>query len=112
MLQVFSRDPKAKKGSRATNPEPKDLLECFSFYVSYTGEGTAQLRVSGSDGATSRPQDSRETVKKNTSEVLRSLVEMTSTLRPLPKHRILSVKVCVHIRVHRVARMAICESRI
>lgn len=92
MLQVFARDPKAKKGKGGT--AQRELLECFSFHIKYNEDGSAKLSLSGSGGATSLPNDSKEAVKKNTSEVLRSLVEMTSSLKPLPKHRILCLKVC------------------
>lgn len=84
-LQVFSVDKKD------TSPIPKacNLLEVFSFGVTYGRDG-AQLRVSSGD-----PSGDKDTIKKNTTEVLHTLVHMISQLQPLPRERILSVKVSV-----------------
>lgn len=91
LLEVFASDK--PKGSNKKKTGKKQLLECFSFKVSYDKNG-AQFHVSGS-GGTSRPLDSKEHIKRNTSEVLRSLVALTHSLRPLPPNRILSMKVCL-----------------
>lgn len=74
----------------------RSLIECFSFKVSYGEDGAPELHLSTSkdatEGATSLPMDSKAQIKKNTSEVLRTLVELTHGLYPLPEHRMLSIK--------------------
>lgn len=103
LLEVFARDPRKanaknrRQAKKSQVPGRGELLECFSFTVTYGKDG-AQLKLSGSgtNGATSCPSGSKEDIKKNTSLVLRSLVELTQTLEPLPKNRILSIKVSPH----------------
>lgn len=93
LLQVFAGQVDNAKGGKEAGKQ-KELLECFSFNVSYGSDG-AHFQLSGMEGvhATSRPQDSKDHIKMNTSDVLRTLVELTNSLRPLPPNRILSMKV-------------------
>lgn len=104
LLEVFARDPRksnsnSRRGAKKSHVLGRgELLECFSFIVTYGKDG-AQLKLSGrgNNGATSCPSGSKDEIKKSTSLVLRSLVELTETLQPLPKNRILSLKVRAHL---------------
>jgi HORMA domain len=71
------------------------LLEVFSFSVSYpNSKSDPVFSISRSRNADMKNEValSKDSIKKNTSEVLRLLVEMTSTLQPLPENRSVSVK--------------------
>jgi hypothetical protein len=70
------------------------LLEVFSFSISYpkaSGPEISLSRASPANGS-SPAQCSRQSIKHNTSEVLRLLVELSSTLQPLPDNRVISIK--------------------
>lgn len=97
LLEVFARVPSNPTGTgnaKSQAGRKGELLECFSFSINYEKDG-AQLQLSGkgSSGATSCPTGTKEEIKKNTRQLLRSLVELTQTLEPLPKNRILSMTV-------------------
>lgn len=88
-----SADPaiKAGKGKRR-------LLEVFSFGVEYPDGDQSDPRFrlscagSGSGTPANTKEGIREAMKKSTSDILRQLVELTQTLQPLPKSRVVSMK--------------------
>lgn len=72
----------------------RELLECFSFKVTYNGEN-AHLSLSGRD-ATSAPTETRRQLGRDIAEVLRHLVSLTHTMRPLPKNHSVGIKVSLN----------------
>lgn len=91
LLEVFAVDAqKGKKKKKGTTK--KELIECFSFKVSYDENGARLQQLSG--GSANRQSETcRDQIKRNTAEVLHSLIDLTHSLRPLPPNRILSMKV-------------------
>jgi HORMA domain len=90
-----TKDAKPSPGSVSIRAQPKRrLLEVFSFSVLYPKASGPELSLSRSSPAngSSPAQCSRRSIKHNTSEVLRLLVELSSTLQPLPDNRIISIK--------------------
>jgi hypothetical protein len=89
-----------KADSDATGTDAKLLrrmLEVFSFSVEYPGDSSGpRLAVSADPKTGTRvgpwANFSRDAIKKSTSDVLRELVVLASTLDPLPKNRVISVK--------------------
>lgn len=72
----------------------RKLLECFSFSISYSGDGANfALAAGNARGDTSRSMEPKAQIKQNTSDVIRLLIELSSALRPLPPSRVISVKV-------------------
>jgi hypothetical protein len=72
----------------------KKLQEVFSFAVSYPPNSGPYFNLSRSACAQNGIGIglSKENIKKNTSEVLRLLVQMASKLQPLPERKIVSIK--------------------
>lgn len=92
-----SGDPIPSQGGAGNDRKERRLLEVFSFGVEYPkgSEGDPQFRLSCSGAGANAPtttKELREAMKKSTSDVLRQLVDLTSTLAPLPKNRVVSMK--------------------
>ena len=90
LLEVYSDTSKNESGRN--NKKDRELLESFSFKVTYQN-GIAGLQVSGATGTVSDTLPSKDDIKRNTSAVLKSLVKLTYTMKPLPRDRIISMKV-------------------
>lgn len=68
------------------------LIEMYAFTVTY-GESGAQLMMANKVNGNREEILQRQSIKKNTTDVLRSLLHLTKTLMPLPKKRIISARV-------------------
>lgn len=83
-------------GKKDENNHSRRLLEVFSFEVSYPVDSDGpEFRMSRSGPRGGEKDDgecSRENIKQNTASVLRRLVELASTLAPLPDDRVISMK--------------------
>lgn len=104
LLEVYDGTRGGADGEKGA-PTSRELLECFSFNVSYNEQGAhvmvaeREAAASATAGATSTALDTKEQIKQNGETVVRTLVQMAQTLRPLPKKRVLGVRVCCGTRV-------------
>lgn len=97
LLEIYEATPAGESRKLSKNCDldaSRKLLECFSFSVSYSGDGASfALASEDARGDTSKPIEPKAQIKQNTSDVVRLLIELSSTLRPLPPNRVISVKV-------------------
>lgn len=81
-----------QNGDERAQVKKDKLLEVYAFTVTY-GESGAQLMISNMANGKEEEILQKQSIKKNTTDVLRSLLHMTKTLLPLPKRRIISARV-------------------
>ncbi len=92
LLEIYEGPEEGSKEEGQT--KNRKLLECFSFGVSYSVEGAsfALATPSGSLGDTSAPTELKASIKQETKSVIRTLIELSAKLRPLPPNRVISMK--------------------
>lgn len=90
VLEVY-KTPERNASTIGIPSSAGELLECFSFKVIYSDDNT-QISLSGR-AATSAPTNSRHQLGRDIADVLRNLVSLTHTLRPLPKNHNVGIKV-------------------
>jgi len=95
LFQISVRKDSEKKRNSFKNDELV-LFESFAFQFAYGEDGDASCTVEKNGMQSGRVLRGREDLKKYTSHVLRSILEVASCLGPLPedKDRIVSFKVC------------------
>lgn len=92
LLEIYEvPESGARKGA---NPKNRKLLECFSFGVKYSDEGASFTlsTPSGAVGDTSEPTAVKASIKQETKSVIRTLIELSAKLPPLPSNRIIGMK--------------------
>jgi len=85
--------------------DPTTMTECYNFNVSYPDNGLVDLSIAESSSTSSscaknkkqKSQSmmsltSKEDIKKATIQLLRTLISITQTLKPLPDQRSLTMK--------------------
>lgn len=104
MLEIYD-NPSGRKGkSRSAEGPSADslltpkLIECFTLSVSYGKDGATFDLAKGAANATqtdtSTPMEPKVAIRQSTADVIRTLIELTGSLAPLPSSRIISMKVC------------------
>lgn len=92
---------RSNRGDATSSKTPtcrRELLERFTFTVTYGSEGP-MLGVSRSTPREAQPAlHTRDRMKQSAVELLRSLVELSSTLRPLPESRVITMRVSVRMQ--------------
>lgn len=82
---------------------PTTMTECYNFNVSYPENGSVDLSIAESSCSKKAKQQakrnqqslsltSKEDIKKATIQLLRTLISITQTLKPLPDQRSLTMK--------------------
>lgn len=97
-LETQEGESDAPDPSEGAGDTTRRILEVFSFSVEYPNQSSgpeftmARGNRVGKGKAKMDPAITRSGLTRSTSEVLRQLVELASTLAPLPKNRVVSMK--------------------